>query len=72
MVLHLWDPHTPASPFGRVLATRFLLGMVHGITPGRAHLAHQLLRCGKRRLQPGGMRDALSVSLAFALQRARE
>ena len=54
MVLHLWDPHTPASPFGRVLATRFLLGMVHGITPGRAHLAHQLLRCGKRRLQPGG------------------
>lgn len=44
--LNLWDSTHGAR--GVDLLTAYLLGIVHGVTPGRAHLADHLQLCGRR------------------------
>jgi hypothetical protein len=69
IALNLWSPHHGLS-LGMVIATAFLLGVVHGVTPDEhtwpITFSYAIGSFSARK----GMRSALSFSLSFTLQRA--
>jgi ABC-type nickel/cobalt efflux system permease component RcnA len=69
LALDLWDPHTGLALWA-VLATAFLLGMVHGITPDEHTWPITFSYAVGGYSSRAGMRNALIFSLAFTLQRA--
>lgn len=67
--LDLWNPHVGLALWA-VLATAFLLGMVHGITPDEHSWPITFSYAVGGYSSRAGMRNALIFSLAFTLQRA--
>jgi ABC-type nickel/cobalt efflux system permease component RcnA len=69
LALNLWDPHAGLALWA-VLATAFLLGMVHGVTPDEHTWPITFSYAVGGYSSRAGMRNALIFSLAFTLQRA--
>ncbi len=67
--LDLWNPHAGLALWA-VLATAFLLGMVHGITPDEHTWPITFSYAVGGYSSRAGMRNALVFSLAFTAQRA--
>jgi ABC-type nickel/cobalt efflux system permease component RcnA len=69
VALDLWDPHAGLALWA-VLATAFLLGMVHGITPDEHTWPITFSYAVGGYSSRAGMKNALIFSLAFTFQRA--
>ncbi len=69
LALNLWNPHTGLALWA-VLATAFLLGMVHGITPDEHTWPITFSYAVGGYSSRAGMRNALIFSLAFTFQRS--
>lgn len=69
LALNLWDPHVGLALWA-VLATAFLLGMIHGVTPDEHTWPITFSYAVGGYSSRAGMRNALVFSLAFTLQRA--
>ncbi|MDA8401238.1 MAG: hypothetical protein M0008_14585 [Actinomycetota bacterium] len=67
--LDLWNPHVGIALWA-VVATAFLLGMVHGVTPDEHTWPITFSYAVGGYSSRAGMRNALIFSLAFTLQRA--
>jgi ABC-type nickel/cobalt efflux system permease component RcnA len=68
LALDLWNPHAGLALWA-VLATAFLLGMVHGITPDEHTWPITFSYAVGGYSSRAGMRNALIFSLAFTAQR---
>ncbi|MHB8245053.1 MAG: hypothetical protein ACYDGN_06790 [Acidimicrobiales bacterium] len=69
LALNLWNPHVGLALWV-VLATAFLLGMVHGVTPDEHTWPITFSYAVGGYSSRAGMRNALTFSAAFTLQRA--
>jgi len=69
LAVNLWDPHVGLALWA-VLATSFLLGMIHGVTPDEHTWPITFSYAVGGYSSRAGMRNALIFSLAFTLQRA--
>jgi ABC-type nickel/cobalt efflux system permease component RcnA len=69
LAIDLWNPHVGLALWA-VLGTAFLLGMVHGITPDEHTWPITFSYAVGGYSSRAGMRNALTFSLAFTLQRA--
>ncbi len=69
LALNLWDPHVGLALWA-VLATAFLLGMIHGVTPDEHTWPITFSYAVGGYSSRAGMRNALVFSLAFTFQRA--
>lgn len=67
--INLWNPHT-GLPIAAILATAFVLGMVHGITPDEHTWPITFSYAIGAYSTRGGLIAGLSFSLAFTVQRA--
>ncbi len=68
--LNLWNPSDVGMTVVAILATAFLLGMVHGITPDEHTWPITFSYSVGSYSWKGGMRAGLLFSLAFTLQRS--
>jgi ABC-type nickel/cobalt efflux system permease component RcnA len=69
LAVNLWDPHVGLALWS-VLATSFLLGMIHGVTPDEHTWPITFSYAVGGYSSRAGMRNAFIFSLAFTLQRA--
>ncbi|MHB1988148.1 MAG: hypothetical protein ACYCSF_09205 [Acidimicrobiales bacterium] len=69
LAIDLWNPHVGLALWA-VLATAFLLGMVHGVTPDEHTWPITFSYAVGGYSSRAGVRSALIFSLAFTLQRA--
>ncbi|MGC8513873.1 MAG: hypothetical protein ACP5P1_12695 [Acidimicrobiales bacterium] len=69
LALNLWDPHIGLALWA-VLATSFVLGMIHGVTPDEHTWPITFSYAVGGYSSRAGMRNALVFSLAFTFQRA--
>lgn len=69
LALDLWNPHVGLALWA-VMATAFLLGMIHGVTPDEHTWPITFSYAVGGYSSRAGMRNALIFSLAFTFQRA--
>ena len=68
--VNLWNPSGMGMTVAAILATAFLLGMVHGITPDEHTWPITFSYSVGSYSWKGGMRAGLLFSLAFTVQRS--